>query len=108
CPPVAPSGAKTVGPAYPARTGGARNLNAVTTQKLPPPPRSAQNRSALFVSPAVTTLPSARTTSADNRLSMVRPYSRVRYPIPPPSVRPPTPVDEMKPQGTARPNGWVA
>ena len=33
---------------------------------------------------------------------------RVRCPMPPPSVRPPTPVVEMMPLGTASPNGWVA
>ena len=40
---------------------------------------------------------------AASRLSIVRPYPRVRWPMPPPSVRPPTPVVEMIPHGTARP-----
>ena len=33
---------------------------------------------------------------------------RVKYPLPPPSVRPATPVVETMPKGTARPNAWVA
>ena len=39
---------------------------------------------------------------------MVRPYMRVRWPRPPPRVRPPTPVVEMMPLGVASPNAWVA
>src|SRR5262249_42321668 len=71
-------------------------------------PGSAQNRSGLLRSSVVTALPSASTTSAETRLSIVRPYRRVRYPMPPPSVSPATPVEEIKPVGTARPNGCVA
>ena len=39
---------------------------------------------------------------------MVSPYLRERWPMPPPSVRPPTPVVEMMPAGTAMPNACVA
>ncbi len=39
---------------------------------------------------------------------MDRPNPRARYPIPPPSVSPATPVVEMMPPVVARPNGWVA
>ena len=36
------------------------------------------------------------------------PYLRLRCPIPPPSVSPPTPVDEMIPEGVASPCSWAA
>ncbi len=39
---------------------------------------------------------------------MVSPYMRVRWPRPPPSVRPPTPVLETIPLGVARPCSPVA
>jgi hypothetical protein len=55
-----------------------RNVNEVTTPKFPPPPRNAQNRSLWSFSLAVTNVPSARTTSADRRLSTVRPKRRDR------------------------------
>ena len=83
-------------------------MNDVTTPKLPPPPRTAQNRSALSSALAVTKLPSARTMSTSRKLSMVRPHLRVRWPTPPPSPSPPRPVVEMMPPGTARPNVCVA
>ena len=51
---------------------------------------------------------SASTMSAESRLSIVSPYWRVKWPMPPPRVRPPTPVVEMIPEGTASPNAWVA
>src|SRR5215468_4132176 len=50
-----------------------RNVNEVTMPKFPPPPRSAQNRSLLVSSLAVTNVPSASTTSAASRLSTVSP-----------------------------------
>ena len=65
-------------PAYNVCTGCAWKRKLVTTPKLPPPPRRAQNRSGCWLLLAVTKLPSARTTSASRRLSMVRPYLRVR------------------------------
>ncbi len=89
-------------------TGWSLNSNDVTTPKFPPPPRSAQNRSGSVSALAVTNRPSARTTSAEIRLSQESPYFRVRWPIPPPSVSPAIPVVEMIPPGAARPNAWVA
>jgi hypothetical protein len=62
----------------------------------------------MCVSLAVTKLPSASTTSADSRLSIVRPYSRGEIADAAAERQPPTPVDEMKPLGTARPNACVA
>ena len=76
--------------------------------KLPPPPRTAQNRSGFSSALATTKLPSASTISTESRLSMVSPYLRVRCPMPPPSVSPPTPVLPMMPDGTASPNACVA
>jgi hypothetical protein len=70
------TGPPTITPFSPI--GWARNVKEVTTPKLPPPPRNAQNRSGWVVSSAVTKVPSARTTSAESRLSMVRPNRRVR------------------------------
>ena len=56
--------------------------------KFPPPPRTAQNRSAFSSALATTKLPSASTMSTESRLSMVSPYLRVRWPIPPPKRQP--------------------
>jgi hypothetical protein len=50
----------------------------VTTPKLPPPPRSAQKRSAFSLSLARTTRASAVTTSIDMTLSLVQPNRRER------------------------------
>src|SRR5204862_6430928 len=99
---------RKVGPPTTSPTGWARNVNSVTTPKLPPPPRSAQKSSAFSSALALTCSPSASTTSAESRLSIVSPQPRVRYPIPPPSVSPPTPVVEMIPHGTASPYGLLA
>src|SRR5207248_7970304 len=99
---------QNVGPPTTSLTGWARKVNSVTTPKLPPPPRSAQKSSAFSSALAVTFSPSASTTSAESRLSIVSPQPRVRYPIPPPCVSPPTPVVEMIPHGTASPYGLVA
>ena len=46
-------------------------------------------------------MPSARTTSADSRLSSVRPCRPMRWPMPPPRVRPATPVVSKVPPGIA-------
>ena len=98
-----------VGPAITVEpTGWVRNSNSVTTPKFPPPPRSAQNSSGFSSALACTFVPSARTTSAPMRLSTVRPKRRERWPMPPPSVSPPTPVVEMTPDGVARPCSPVA
>ena len=52
--------------------------------------------------------PSAVTTSAEIRLSMVRPNLRLSQPKPPPSVSPATPVVELMPSGVASPNACVS
>ena len=48
------------------------------------------------------------TSSTETRLSQLRPALRVSHPIPPPSVKPPTPVWLMNPPGVAKPCSWVA
>ena len=63
----------STGPATTVPTSWPRNSNDVTTPKFPPPPRSAQNRSGCSWPLAVTNEPSASTTSAEIRLSMVSP-----------------------------------
>ena len=50
----------------------------VTTPKLPPPPRSPQNRSGFSSSLARTSRASAVTTSIPTTLSDVQPQRRVR------------------------------
>ena len=84
------------------------NSNSVTIAKSPPPPRNAQNRSVFSSSDATRTSPAAVTTRAESRLSIASPYLRLSHPMPPPSVRPPTPVWLISPTGTARPCAWVA
>jgi hypothetical protein len=79
------------------------NSNSVTTPKFPPPPRIPQKRSGWSSGLARTTSPSAVTTSADRRLSIVRPNRRISRPTPPPNVGPPTPVCETTPEGTHQP-----
>ena len=54
-------------------SGWAVNSNMVTTPKLPPPPRTAQNRSGFSVSLARRSCPSAVTISTERRLSQVSP-----------------------------------
>ncbi len=71
--------------------------------KLPPPPRSAQNRSGFCASSHSTICPSARTTVACRSRSQVNPYFRPRTPRPPPSVRPEIPTERPHPVGNARP-----
>ena len=93
----------TIGP-----SGWASKSKWVTTPKLPPPPRNAQNKSASLSGEATWTEPSAQTTVAARRLSTVSPYLRRTQPSPPPSVRPPTPVSETTPPGTTRPNACVS
>ena len=56
------SSGHSVGPPTTSETGCAWKVNSVTTPKLPPPPRSAQNRSAFSSALAVTRCPSASTT----------------------------------------------
>ena len=95
--------ARTTGP-----SGWRLNSKLVTTPKFPPPPRSPQNRSGLTSSLATTSSPSAVTTSQERRASIERPNGRIRWPIPPPRVRPPTPVWLTNPPGAARPKAWLS
>src|ERR1700683_5016737 len=54
--------------------GWVRNVNEVTTPKLPPPPpRQAQKRSGLVLALATLTWPSAVTICSDCTLSQVKP-----------------------------------
>ena len=86
------TGARSAPRAPAGRSACSRYSNDVTTPKLPPPPRIAQNRSGLSVALARdAVLPSAVTTSAAIRLSMVSPSLRLSQPNPPPSVRPAMP-----------------
>ena len=64
------------------------NSNSVTTPKLPPPPRMAQNRSSFSLAEACSTRPSAVTTSAPTTLSDDSPARRDSQPRPPPRVSP--------------------
>ena len=89
-------------------SGWRRNSSRVATPKLPPPPRSPQSSSGFSSSLARTTSPAGVTSSAATRLSQVSPYCAVRWPIPPPRVRPVTPVEPTTPPGVTRPCAWVA
>ena len=88
--------------------GGAGTRGLVAMPKLPLPPCSAQNSSLFSSSLAVTTRPSAVTSSTSSRLSHASPHSRSSQPEPPPSVRPATPVDETRPPVVASPCSCVA
>src|ERR1700739_861991 len=82
------TGPPVVGPCSPM--SWQRKVNEVTTPKFPPPPRSAQNRSRYSLpAVAVTNDPSASTTSADSRLSTVRPKRRGGEAERPPGGEPP-------------------
>src|SRR5262249_16101514 len=85
-----------------AGTSCSLNRNRVTTPKLPPPPRIAQKRSGCVSASTRRSLPSAVTSSAARRLSMVRQYLRTRYPTPPPSVIPPIPTEPVSPNPSTR------
>ena len=71
------AGSTSIPPTLPGRSAS-RYWNRVTTPKLPPPPRSAQNRSGLVSASARRSSPSAVTMSAASRLSIVRPCLRPR------------------------------
>ena len=89
-------------------TSCSRYSNDVTMPKLPLPPRSPQKRSGFSSALAVTRSPAAVTTSADSRLSAVRPHLRSSQPLPLPSVSPAIPVVEKRPPVTASPCSCVA
>ena len=55
-------------PPYTSLIGNSRSSIAVTTPKLPPPPRSAQNRSGSLNASARTSRPSAVTSSIASTL----------------------------------------
>ena len=76
--------------------------------KLPSPPRIAQKRSGSLSSLASTTSPSAVTTSAARRSSIVSPFLRARNPMPPARVIPPIPTDPASPKPVTRPCSPVA
>ena len=61
------------------------NSIAVTTPKLPPPPRSAQNRSGSCSASTRTSSPSAVTSSSAVTALVCSPYLRASQPMPPPS-----------------------
>ena len=84
-------------------SGCSRSLSRVATPKLPPPPRIAQNRSGWVWASTRSCWPSAVTTSAASRSSMVRPCLRTRKPTPPPRVIPPIPTEPVSPNPVARP-----
>src|SRR6516162_7846219 len=75
----------------------------VTTPKLPPPPRTAQNRSWFSSALPRNTRPSAVTNSTDCKLSRASPYFPISHPMPPPSVSPAIPVVDTTPPVTAKP-----
>src|SRR6266540_1658664 len=84
-------------------SGCSRYSNQVATPKLPPPPRSPQNRSGSVSPVTVSTSPAAVTNSTDSKLSTARPYMPFSHPSPPPSVSPAMPVVETIPPVVASP-----
>ena len=103
-----PSGASSSGhttgpPSTIGPTGWRWYSNAVAIPKLPPPPRTPQKRSGSVRSSTWMRSPSAVTRSTESRLSTVSPCLRIRWPRPPPSVRPAIPVWLIIPPVVARP-----
>ncbi len=84
------------------------NSSAVTIPKFGPAPRMPQNRSACSSALARSWRPSAVTTSTARRQSIASPSFRWRRPMPPPRVRPATPVCETVPAVQASPTAWAA
>ena len=97
------STSKNMAPAYSSSTGWTTNSIAVTTPKLPPPPRSAQNRFGWCWASARTRLPSAVTTSSAVTASACRPNLRDSQPMPPPSEYPAIPTSGDEPCRAASP-----
>ena len=95
-------------PAYTSAYGYRRNSIAVTTPKFPPPPRSAQNRSAWSSAVARTSAPSGVTSSIAVTLFAARPCLRESQLRPPPSVYPTTPTSGEEPESGKRPCGVAA
>src|SRR3954454_3351997 len=104
----------TPSPSYSSRppttvsTGWRRSSISEAPPKLPPPPRRPQRSSASSSSEACTFSPDAVTSVAPTSPSQVRPNWAVRWPMPPPSVSPVTPVEPTTPPGVARPCCWTA
>ena len=83
--------------------GNVRNVNDVTTPKLPPPPpRNAQNRSAWSSADAVIASPLGSTTEADTSASHVNPERLASHPRPPPNAKPAMPTVGQLPLGIDR------
>ena len=83
---LARSKGKNSAPAYTSRIGNRANSIAVTTAKLPPPPRSAQNRSGSYSASTRRISPSAVTTSNARTWLSANPWDRASQLTPPPSV----------------------
>ena len=83
---VARSIGHSIMPAYTDVISNSENSIAVTTPKLPPPPRSAQNRSGWLSASARTSVPSAVTISMATTLFAAMPWRRASQLRPPPSV----------------------
>src|SRR5947207_1675123 len=95
--------ARIVGP-----TGTSSNSNSVTMPRFEPAPRIPQNSSGFSSALAVRNSPSAVTTSTRRSLSIESPCLRWIQPMPPPSVRPATPVCVTIPDGAASPKACVS
>src|SRR5215471_21780243 len=80
-----------------AVSGCSLTSNSVTTPKLPPPPRNAQNKSGFSVALARTTEASTVTNVNCSTLSQDSPNRRVSHPVPPPRIKPEAPVWETTP-----------
>ena len=96
------AGRKSIPPTI-VSTSWRRYLSRVATPKFPPPPRSAQNRSAWWSASTRRNSPSAVTISAASRSSIVIPCLRTRKPMPPLSVMPPMPTEPASPNPVASP-----
>src|SRR5580658_5855852 len=75
-----------------AVSGCSFTSNSVTTPKLPPPPRKAQNKSGFSSELARRTELSAVTRVNPSTLSHDNPNRRVSHPVPPPKISPEAPV----------------
>src|SRR4029453_16287960 len=82
--------------------GTQRNSNSVTIPKLPPPPRTPQNRSAFRSALACKNSPSAVTRSTETSWSIDNPCLRMIQPVPPPGGAP------RPPPRPANDPGWLS
>mmetsp|Transcript_22947 Transcript_22947/g.80083 ORF Transcript_22947/g.80083 Transcript_22947/m.80083 type:complete len:214 (-) Transcript_22947:415-1056(-) len=78
-------------------------MEVMTPKVLPPPPRSAHSRSELLLALAVTSEPSATTTSTLTIWSTPSPRCGPSQLCPPPVLHPTTPTVAAWPQATTRP-----